>query len=177
MDKPQYILTDEMATIVEAVKTALELSELNYQYGFVNELNETLKQYETDPTKFYKKFPLVWVEEPYDTVRGNAAWYGTVNPNIYIINSTDKTWKASERMENNYKPVLLPIYMELLEQIVISPVFSEQAAELIEHKVTNGYYWGEDQKSVLNDAVDCIKIGSLKLRINKKTNCTPFKNF
>lgn len=188
MNNPEYILTDEMGIIVAAVQAALQQANLdagqpagwpvlNYQYGYIEELNETLQQYEADPAKFDKKFPLFWLAEPYDTQRGVPGIFGTVNPRCYIINTTDKTWKATTRMENNYKPVLFPVYREWLRQLVISPVFSHQSVETISHRITKGYYWGEAQRSVLNDAVDCLMISSLTIRINNNINCTPFKNF
>lgn len=177
MNNPEYILTDEMETIVAAVKAKLGLSVLNYQYGYIEELNETLKQYEADPSKFDKKFPLVWLAEPFDTTRGEQGIYGTADPDIFIINKTEKTWKAKDRMDNNYKTVLYPIYRELLNQIVSSVVFNHLLIATIKHKVTKGYYWGEGQKAVLNDAVDCLKIGSTRLRICDNPNCTTFQTF
>lgn len=177
MNNPEYILTDEMETIVASVKTALGLSVLNYQYGYIEELNETLKQMEADPQKFNLKFPLVWLAEPFDTVRGDKEVYGEANPDIFIINTTTKTWKAKERMEYNYKPILYPIYRNMLIQFVLSTVFNNVSVDAIPHKVTKGYYWGEAQKTVLNDAVDCLKISGLKLRIHNKQDCTPINSF
>lgn len=178
MNNPEYILTDEMEAVVAATKTALSLTVLDFQYGYVEELNETLQQYEADPAKFDKKFPLVWLAEPYTIDRGEVGIYGTTDPlDIYIINTTIKTWKARERMTNNYKPILFPIYRELMKQIQLSLAFTHQTPEHIRHKITKGYYWGEAQKTVLNDAVDCLKIGGIKLRIDDKQDCTPTKSF
>lgn len=178
MNDPEFILTDEMETVVAAVKTELKLSALNYQYGYIEELNETLQQYEKDPSKFDKKFPLVWLAEPYTINRGEPGVYATTDPlEIFIINSTEKTWKAKERMTNNYKPILLPIYRELLKQLFLSLAFTCQSPEHIPHRITKGYYWGEAQKAVINDAVDCLKLSGLKLRIDDKQNCTPNKSF
>lgn len=176
MNNPEYILTDEMETVVAAVKTALAISVLNYQYGYVEELNETLKQWESDPAKYQIKFPLVWLAEPFNTDRKIPGIYGTADVDLFIINNTTKDWKAKQRMDNNYKPVLYPIYRELLNQLVLSVVFEHITVESISHSVKKGYYWGENQKSVLNDAVDCLKI-NMSLRICNNENCTPNKSF
>jgi hypothetical protein len=173
MNNPEYILTDEMKVIAAAVQQALSLSVLNYQYGYIEELNQTLKQWEQSRQYSELKFPLIWFAEPFDTTRGTVGIYGIAEVNIFIINTTTKNWKAEERMENNYKPFLYPIYRELLNQFTKTAVFSHITVEDIPHRVTKGYYWGEDQKSVLNDAVDCLKIGSLKLRVQNNNNCTP----
>ena len=171
MDAPEYILTDEMETIVAAVKTALGLSVLNYQYGYITELNETLKQMEAAPAQYQHKFPLVYLAEPFTISRGEERVFGTAKPDLFIINTTDKTWKAKQRMDNNYKPVLLPVYRQLLEEIKKSPVFQYLSTEKIVHTLTKGYYWGENQQSVLNDAVDCLKIGGIELPVTHKSNC------
>jgi len=182
MNDPEYIVTDEMGDIVTAAKAALnattiEFPVLNYQYGFIEELNETLAQYESDPSKFNKKFPLIWLAEPFTIVRGLPNLFGKTKPDIFIINATEKTWKAAERMENNYKPILFPIYRQLLVEIVKSLAFSHQSVESISHTLTKGYYWGEAQKAVLNDAVDCLKLGSVELPIHNNQNCTLLKSF
>lgn len=188
MNDPEYILTDELGTIVTAVQTALQLKNtlagnpagwpvLNYQYGFVKELNETLKQYEADPAKFDKKFPLIWLPEPFTTVHGEDGIYGTAEVDFFLIINTDKTYKAADRMAANYKPILYPVRRQLLIEIAASTVFDNNIADLMNHKTTKGYYWGEAQQTVLNDSVDCLHISGLKLRINNKQDCTPSKSF
>lgn len=183
---PEYILTEEMATVALAVQAALQAKNvaagnpagwpvLNYQYGHVEELNETLKQYEKDPARYNLKFPLIWLAEPYEISIGEDGIYGIADPDIFIFNGTEKTWKAADRMTNNYTPILLPIYRELKKQIVISTVFNHTTVESIRHRVRKGYYWDEQQK-IFNDAVDCLKISGTALRIHNKY-CTPTKSF
>lgn len=176
MTDTQYILTDELEPVVAAVKAALGLTVLNYHYGEVEELNETLKQWEADPVKYNLKFPLVWVAEPYQITIGEVGIYGTAEVNLFVINETQKTWKAKERMENNFKPVILPIYRELLKQIGINVAFDHPFGRVPEHKTINRYYMGENRQSTLNDVVDAMKISGLKLRIHEKQNCSPFTN-
>lgn len=178
MNNPEYILTDEMATIVAAVKTVLGLSVLNYEYDYIEKLNERLKAMEADPAQYDKKMPLVWLAEPFTINRGVPGYFGKTKLDIFIFNSTDPTISASKRMEDNYKPVLLPIYRELLKQIGLSVVFSTGSAEAIPHSLTKGYYWDDGKgKSVLNDTVDCLKMGSVDLMINDKEECVPISNF
>lgn len=181
MNNPEYILTDEMQLVIDAVKAALNVPAgtfpvLNYQYGYVQELNETLLQWEKDPTKSPLKFPLVWLAEPYEINRGMKANYGDASVDIFIINKSAKTWKAAERMDNNFKPVIYPIYRQMLEQFVISPAFNVISLSQLPHKYTNRYYFGENNKTVLNDVVDCMRISFQKLPLSEKTNCTIFSN-
>ena len=170
------ILTDEFATVVEAVKTALNLSVLEYQYGYIEELNVTLKEFENNPTKFDKKFPMIWLAEPFDTVKGEPELHGICDPDIFIFAKTKKEWKASKRMTEVFIPVIYPIYNELLKQIVLSTMFDHIDASMIKHTLRKGYYWDEQSK-VFNSDVDCLRIRGMGLRLFNKQNCTPIKSF
>lgn len=176
MNNPEYIVVDEIGAVVEAVKSSLELDVLNYQYGYVEELDETLQQWGQNPDFASKKFPLVWVMQPFTINRGKAGIYGSVEGmRIFIMNATSKTDKATRRMEENFKQVLYPIYRELLNQLDVSVAFVDSLNR--KHKTTDRYYWGESQKSVLADPVDCLEISNLELEIHNNQNCKTFKSF
>jgi hypothetical protein len=176
LNNPEYIVVDELGAVVEAVKTALDLGALNYQYGYVEELNQTLTQWAKDPEYSLLRFPLVWVMQPFTIVRGKPGIYGSVEGlRIFIIQSSQKTLRAAERMEGNFKEVIYPIYRELLNQLNESVAFVD--APQRKHRFTDRYYWGEAQQSVLSDVVDCSEISNLELDIHNNQNCPPFKSF
>ena len=175
MSSSEYILTEELEAVATAVKIALGLGVLNYQYGYVEELIETLGQMEADRAKFEDKYPLIWVAEPYEVRRDDASIGGVATVDIFIINQTEKTWKAKDRMENNFIPVIYPIYRELMKQIRMSVAFDHPFKNPT-HTTVNRYYWGENSRSVLNDVVDAMKISGAKLRICLKPDCKPFSN-
>jgi hypothetical protein len=175
MNNPEYIIVDEFATLVEAVRIKLELTNLNYQFGYVTELNETLTQWTKSSAYAAKKYPLVWLEQPFTLKRGNsAAYYGTIESvRVFIIDQSKKSEKAKKRIDNVFKPVIYPIYREILKQININPVFMVQSFELIEHTFTDRYYWGEAQQSVLVDVIDCSIVTFKNLKVNNNLNCVP----
>lgn len=190
MNNPEYILLDELGTkdangvltagILYQVKQSLGIPVLNYQYGDLYELNETLQQWAASPDDDFsgKRFPLVWLKQPYSILRGDKGIYGRLADGvILIINSTNKDWKAKEREDNNFKPVLRPIYGELMNQIVVSPVFDEPLVESIPHVVSDVYFWDEQKQYFFNDAVDYLCISGLRLRISHNQNCSPISNF
>lgn len=180
MNNPPYIVVDEMAIVVAAVKAALALPELNYQYGYITELKQTLKQYsETNEFKV-KKFPLIWVRQPFRIVRTpqRPHVYGDIeNLAVFIINETDVNWKAEERMANNFKPVIYPIYRELINQINLHPAFHFDGYILPLEEIDR-YWWGEEtDDAVLDDIVDCMQLENLGLSLNNNENCSTFKSF
>lgn len=173
MDKPEYILVDEIGIVVEAVRVSLGLPKLNYRYGYLKELNETLNQQNADPADPVK-YPLIWLMQPLNITRGIQGFFGIARGlRIFIINEADKDWKAEERMAQNFKTILYPIYRELLVQFDISPVFATQGVVNIKHKMIDRY-WTKDIG--LDDTIDCVEVGDLELPINQNQNCTPLNS-
>lgn len=170
MNNPEYILVDELEKVVTKVKAALKLPVLNYQYGYVEELNETLGQWSNSREHASLKFPLIWVMQPFTIARGEKGIYGNVEGlRIFIITDSTKTQKAAERMAGNFKTIIYPIYRELMVQINTHKAF--QSSYDRKHKFTDRYYWGEAQQSVLNDVVDCGEISNIELKIQNNQNC------
>ena len=168
MNNPEYILVDEIETVVSAVKTALSLPVLNYQYGYITELNETLNEY--SKTAEYKalKFPLVWLSQPFTIRRDSFGYYGKVKIDLFIFNKTDVNLKAEDRMTNNFKPTINPIARELIIQISKSRAFNENAPGKIVHEETDRYYW-DGINPTITDIVDWKILKGVELTI--KNNC------
>lgn len=172
-----YILVDEFGVkntdgvlvsgILHKVKQALSLPVLNYQYGTVKELNTTLKQYTESNDWVIKKFPLVWLAQPFTIERIGTGWFGeTRNLRVFIIQETDKNFKSDERMTSIFKPILYPIYIQLLIELEKSQVFDNHYG--VDHAMIDRYYWGNEQQLYLNDIVDCMEVSEMKLKINNK---------
>jgi len=183
MDNPPYIVVDEMATVVEAARLALKEAAggvgwdvLNYQYGYITELAETLQQWEETQEWREKKYPLVWLRQPFTIKRGEPNYYGTIpDLTLFIMNRTDVNYKAAQRMELNFKPILHPIYRELVKQIDLSVAFDfeDYTPDLEE---TDFYYWGDEEKSYLSEIVDCLRLQNFVIKLNNNPNCSTFTN-
>lgn len=170
MNNPEYILVDEIGTVVSAVKAALVLPVLNYQYGYVDELKATLKDYDKTAAYAVQKFPLIYLVQPFTITRSNFRFFGKTYLEVFIINETVQDKKAPARMTDNFKAVIYPIYRQLVKQLALSRVFQEDTVGKISHKTTDMYYWGEQQQDkMINDVFDCMYISGLNLTI--KNNC------
>lgn len=181
-----YILYEVIGEVVEQVRLALaekagvdpEAYVLNYQYGYLEELDETLQQWSKDPNSNTRMFPLVWLKPRFKIVRGGAQsqFFGEVRDmRLFVLHSTTPGLKAKERLEQNYKPVIYPVYREILEQLNQHAAISHEVNRA--HAVIDDFYWGDQQQSYLAGPVDCLTIENLNLQINTKT-CQPhFKNF
>ena len=178
MDNPEYILVDEIGNVVTAVKTVLALPSLNYHYGYQKELNQTLVQQGNDPGDMNilvpippVKYPLIWLMQPLEISRGVQGYWGIArNLRIFIFMESDKESKAAQRMTNNFKPIMYPIYREFLKQLDESVAFASMGVENMKHKLIDRY-WAKELG--LDDTVDILEISGLELFIHRNLNCTP----
>jgi len=175
MNAPEYIIVDEVGTIATSVKTELTLPVLNYQYGYVDELNEMLTQWAKDPASVSLKFPILWLEQPFTVVRTKPGEtiYGTVDIRLFIIMQTDQNYKAAQRVTLVYKPIIWPIYRSLMKQIDLSLAFTTQSKDQIPHTFSDRYYWGADTEKIFGDKVDCSIVSIFGIPISNNANCIP----
>lgn len=169
MNNPPYIVTDIFTDMV--AKIAIKLNMPVYaHYGYVKELNETLIQYSRSPASYDKKFPLIWLKEPF-AIAAEPLIYGRIEELwMFIMTDTRRDYKSYQRKEKTFKPVLYPIRDELINQMSSRPEFANYQART-GFKLTDHYYWGEEEKSVLNDIVDTVAIRFQKIPLRNNKNC------
>ncbi len=183
MNDPEYILVDVMGEkdqeekltsgVLYQVQKALGISILNYQYGHIQELNQTLAQWNKTPEDAEKKYPLIWLVQPFTLTRGGRTdIYASVDGGLrlFIMVNTDSTFKAKDRMTQKFKTLIYPIYRELMNQLNNHPAVQLEYSR--PHKFTDRY-WFEEQQAQLNDIVDCSEVSGLQFSLNNNPNCVP----
>lgn len=176
MNNPPYIVTDEFTATIQAVSVVLNTSTginrpVDSHFGYVTELNETLIQMSESPSLYNKRFPLVWLATPFTVDMTKLGLYGVIEElRMFIITDSRKEYKAKDRVENVFKPVLNKIQYELFKQIALRPAFAGYKAQK-NARVTDHYYWGESQKSVLNDVVDTTEVRFRNVPLHNNPNC------
>ena len=180
--KPVYI-ADIIGDIVAKVNDVLigQLQEydpnivaINYQFGEYKEVFGTLVQ-QGKEAGGAKKYPLIWLWMPITLDAGGTVGVAEVSPLRIIIarwgNNTDKT---AERYCNNFKPVLYPIYLELLNQLYLDPRIISEVSSQIPHRHIDWPYWGgespPEDANPFSDYVDAIELKDLKINLLLK-NC------
>lgn len=172
MNDPEFYMVDEIGTLVADAGTNLGIA-INYQYGYLMELQNTLKEYSKTIEYSSKKYPLVWLVQPFTINRQDGGYYGDATIRMFIIQESEAGLKARERMEQKFKPVIYPIYRELINQFLnATNIFYGLMGGNLPHNVTDRYYWGEDQQNIINDVFDCMEISNMKLKISNKQNCS-----
>lgn len=184
--KPVYIV-DIIGAVVQAVQTkvlatiqaneqaaigATLIQAIDYQYGHLEELIVTLGQMDADPSLRYQKYPMVYLVQDFREQRGRQAGvYAEVSLNIIIAHQTDATYKITDRYAKVFKPVLYPIYNELIQQLAKSITTLQGSEDMIPHDKYDRSYWGTQSvggntRNKLNDFVDAIELQNLSLKIN-----------
>lgn len=144
-----------------------------YQHGSLLEINQNLAQMSQSTTFKSQKFPLVALLHDYPRNKGGQ--FEQVRLTILIATNTLAEYKADKRLEVNFKPILDPIYNELLKQIHLNNNFLTTSSLRLSHTKIDHYYYGTEGPSGhsatrFNDLVDCIEIRDLELSIYAK-NC------
>lgn len=183
-----YLLADVIAQVKAAVLPALQahdanIQTLHYEYGTWEEIIETLKQYDQSRTKRFEKYPLVALIHNFPEKRGDkTGYYGEVELLLVIAHHTEAQYKAAERYQKSFVPVLYPIYQELLHQIARSPAFAQVSVDSIRHTKADMLHWGRStlysagpSENQLTDHIDAIEVRGLQLTV-KKTLCSPLNS-
>lgn len=181
-EQQPVFIQDILEPIVAKVSTKLlpslqaidpTITAVHYDYGHPLEIIETLSQKTAAGGDFvYTKYPLIALFLDAGLQRGRKIGvYGKFRLHMAIIKGTNPNYKAKQRDDNNFKPFLVPIYLELLSQLKASKAFSILDESLIIHDPIYRYYWGRkglygNEGNIFNDHVDCIELNNLELELN-----------
>lgn len=169
MSKEIFHIKEALKYVVENVQTALSLPNLNYSYGYYTELNEKLQNMtKAGGDEASKKYPLIWLVEPYTIDRSKNFGSGESKCHIFIITGATSDSSPEYRFTNTIKPILYPIYYELLNQLNEASAYGIAFEPERGHSITERPYWGATQQEILDDIVDCIEITDLEIKLHYK---------
>lgn len=187
---PNIPVVDIFAIIVDKVRTELlpslqsydaNIETINYQFGHPLEIVETLSQYDKDPAKRKKKFPLIMLVQDFPEVYngGEELPFPEVTLRIIIAYHTKAEYKAAVRYEKTFKPVLYPILKEFMRQIEQTNYFYISDIDDTTFTKTDRLYWGKEAlygntANIAGSYLDAIEISNFKLRINQPYCKFPF---
>jgi len=178
--KQHTYIEDDLDTLVGRVSTSITaklqeteptITGVHFRFGTLMELQETLIQLGKSNTGVVEKFPMVFMFVDFDEPVGFVGDYANLSIRIAILHHTSRVYKAKERLDNNFKPIIMPIYHELLRQITLAGdmFLGASAVENIVHTATRRYYWGRESENgntenKLLDPVDGLDIRNLQLK-------------
>lgn len=154
--------------IGEVIKKAFKETSIKpfYHYGTIREIVGTLNQLNNAGMK---KYPIIALIEPFQSGITNEGL--TASLRLLFATFTERTLKAPERMEENYKKILFPMYKAFMPEFKRVSRSSNVNHTLISHfemgrESLTGY-----EGTILNDHVDVLEIKDLNTYFREKEIC------
>lgn len=152
------------------------------QYGHIIEVLENMKQLDKQNQSSLKYPCVILICDFREQVFTPGAFYGQYQDatlNMLIVNSTVNTYKAHERLQHVFKPILYPIYLELMEQIKQSPITVVYGNTQLGHTKIDRLFFGREMVygntgNIFNDYIDAIEIQNLRVKL-RNNYCKPLK--
>lgn len=175
MSEPVYIV-EIMEAIVAATSVVLLaqlqavdplITAVHYEYGHINDIRERITTFQKAGTNFC---PLVCLIEDFGIDHGTVGITGVADMKIIIIYLSKKDITRRQRQANVFRPILYPVYKELLRQMKLNGSFSIYDVSKIKHRQINRPHWGDpglygNNAYLLNGIYDGIELTNLQLTI------------
>lgn len=190
-EKPIVEMFGEVVAATEAkllayLKTVNStIQQIHYEYGHPKEIIRVLATMSDTREYEFKKYPLVALFQDFPEDGGRDFTYKANGRfTVIIANQTEPTYTAEERYTKNFKPLLYPIYEELINQLSRSRNFLTKSRKSIVQSKIDRPFWGREglygnEANKFGDNLDCIEIRNLELKVRYKRCTLPqnFKNF
>lgn len=154
----------------------LDIAQVSFKHGTRMVIQNALIADSMNPTDAVKngKYPLVCLihqfdEKPFDRTTAE------INVQILICNISAPTLNSDQRLDDNYTPILNPIYAELKAVIAGSPYFVGYN-QAFSHTKRDLYHTGKESPEgndgyYLPDCIDGILLDNVVLKVNEPTMC------
>lgn len=176
-------ISDALRTVVGATEAAIIANpnivwgtlpkKVYFMQGSLLEITGVLDTYTKSPTYKDKKYPLVcFIRDVKETITQQISGLGTsFKCRILIVTLTSQDLRADDRELKNFKPILIPIFEELIRQFEKSTLFGMPRVSDLAITKYDCYFYGtaQNNKNIFNDRVDAIDIESISL--NLKNHC------
>lgn len=142
---------------------------VNYLYGPPLEIIKILTQWTASDTFEPKKYPLVALFQPFDEVNGPIGFASINDIRFIIAGLTTTDGYTADRYANMIKPILYPIYDELMNQLYYNSNIDSVKGQIV-HTKRDWPFWDDGkQANPFNDKLDVLEIINMKLNIILKT--------
>lgn len=123
-----------------------------------------------EQSKTLKSFPLVFLDSNFSVTQEDKKLI-QVKPTIYIITRTKDYYSIQERLDNVYKPILQPIFEDLLKGMNANRQIMGEA--YLPNTRKNMYFLQsqDSEQNQLADIVDAIQINFTDIKIKAWQQC------
>lgn len=177
-------ISDALRAVVGDISSAMALrNDLNwgitpkhvyFMQGNIKEVANVLQQMANSREAKDKRYPLVVLfrDIAENVSINNNGLYSSFKARIGIFTLTNPTFRADEREAKNFKPILVPIFEELVYQLGKSSIFGKPTVSDLQIRKWDCYFFGTEQgkqdakgKNPFNDFIDAIDVESISLNL------------
>lgn len=166
------IFSDIVGTVSDnlAGESSLDISQVSFKCETWLELIARLTRESQVASYDDVRYPLVALIRNWDERSNENNGYVSISVNLVIVTPSRQEWLSQEREDNNYIPVLRPIYSEFMQCIKSSRCFANYFESLPTHVKTESFLLGREGNKgntaySLPDIVDGIIITGLELLV------------
>lgn len=162
-DDEFFYLPDEIESIVGEFQVN---NEPYFRWGQWVEISNILSGLGKHNDYAGTKFPLVYLPFVWEEDKQDNLVFNTIDFDLYLITSTQKNYKSSERLTNSFKNTLVPYYNSLITEMLDNKWFYN-TDRIINHTVKYLPYLGheEENQNKLNQVVDAIYLSFKNVQI------------
>lgn len=176
------VFADIVAKVSQKLAPALQqviptIQGVHYLYGHYTEVRDVLKEKGENKMRKFQRYPLVvlFMDFPIRK-RDNESIYGTATMQMLILAHSDDKSRSDKRYTEVFKPILYPIYDELLNQIAKDGRIAVTSKRRINHTQIDRPNWGEPELygpkgRIFNDILDGIELKDLEIPLYHSNNC------
>lgn len=143
---------------------------IHFKQGHPREIIKELEVLSKGLTTKTERYPAVWLFRDFpEDMNPVPGIYSDATVRIFIATRTDPTYNSEQRKVKSFKPILYPIYLELMNQIELSGKFVIQGHDRQQLRKTDHYFWGRESLfgkdgNFFTDWIDCIELENLNLK-------------
>lgn len=151
-----------------------------FEHGHPLEILRLLTEKDDNDNWKYKKYPLIALFQDFKEIKGDSTGIiMEVSPRLIIVEETKQEFDPGDRYDEVFKPILYPIYEQLLESMADSVFFDIGGKENIKHDKWDRLFWGKEglqgpEGLIFNDYLDAIDITFRGLKVFRKQSCNGF---
>lgn len=150
-------------------------SDVFYQFGHITEINNTLQSYSKTAEFREQKYPAIFLLQDFAEKMGIDAKTETqVKLQLLIVAGSDKNYRAADRYEKVFKPILYPIYDTFIKTLNKDGRHLDVPYDGISHEKIDRLLLSDalvettkGRANLFNDHLDAIEIRNLQLTILK----------
>lgn len=177
MSDPVYIV-DVIGEVVAKTSTKLLtqlqlvdplITGIHYEYGHITDIRERITEKMKTTTNSVDISPMIILIEDFKVIKGRQVGItGITDMKIIILHYSKKDITRVQREVSVFRPVLWPIYNEILNQLRLDGRFSIYDVTKIQHDMIARPHWGDpglygNDAYLLDGIFDGIELSNLQL--------------